>query len=235
MKTQLYSYVLCFHVFCGFTALSIGLAIILIKKGTPNHIKAGMIYFWSMSGIFVTTLLLLCIAPEKGHLWFLAGVSIFSFYQTYSGRRMVQQKGRQIEANQTDWFALAVLLISSVWSFFKSVQCILEGESFRAGLFLFFAFLGSTLVLKDFRIFTKKVSQEKLHWFYQHISRMMGSYAATTTAFLVNVVPKHLPETTPGLVFLSLWVAPGVLIGYFTSSYVNSLKNGRNRKVLSSE
>lgn len=213
MKTQLYSAVLYFHIACGFTALATGLAVIIMKKGTRFHIRTGLIYFWAMAGVLVTTLTLLSLAPEKEHLWFLGAVAIISFYQTYTGRRMVQQKINGIIARPADWLALGLISISGIWSLFRAVESGIEGNHFRMGLFLFFAIIGIRSGWKDSQLYQGKHSSGKMLWLEHHIGRMMGSYAATTTAFVVNVIPRHLPNDTHWFVFLALWILPGTIIG----------------------
>ena len=214
MKTQLYSAVLYFHIACGFTALATGLAVIIMKKGTRFHVRTGLIYFYTMAGILVTSLALLCIAPEKEHLWFLGAVAIISFYQTYTGRRMVQQKGKPIIARLDDWLALGLISISGIWALVRAVESGMEGNYFQMTLFSFFAMIGIRSGWKDSQLYRGKLSYGKLTWLEQHIGRMMGSYAATTTAFVVNVIPRHLPADTHWSVFAALWVLPGVVIGF---------------------
>jgi len=48
-----------------------------------------------------------------------------------------------------------------------------------------------------------------MHWFYNHIARMVGSYIATVTAFCV-VNSSNFPAYVPTLV---IWVLPGVIGG----------------------
>ncbi len=213
MKTQLYSAVLYFHIACGFTALATGLAVIIMKKGTRFHVRTGLIYFYTMAGILATSLAMLCIAPEKEHLWFLGAVAIISFYQTYTGRRMVQQKGKPIIARLDDWLALGLITISGLWAIYKAIECGMDANYFHMSLFLFFAMLGLRTGWNDQLLYTGKLPAGKMLWYDHHISRMMGSYAATTTAFVVNVIPRHLPNDTHWLVFLALWIVPGTLIG----------------------
>jgi uncharacterized membrane protein len=214
MKTQLYSAVLYVHIACGFTALATGLAVIIMKKGTRFHVRTGLIYFWSMAGVLVTTMTMLCLAPEKEHLWFLGAVAVISFYQTYTGRRMVQQKSSGIFARPADWLALGFIAICGAWSLFHAIESEMEGNHFRMTLFLFFAVIGLRAALKDISLYNGKPTSGKTLWFEHHISRMMGSYAATTTAFVVNVIPRHLPDDTHWSVFAALWVLPGVVIGF---------------------
>ncbi|MFT4032356.1 MAG: hypothetical protein QM669_08040 [Siphonobacter sp.] len=43
---------------------------------------------------------------------------------------------------------------------------------------------------------------------------VFASYAATLTAFIVNVVPRFMPTNTPAILFLISWILPGVLAGF---------------------
>ena len=213
MKTQLYSAFLYFHIACGFTALATGLAVIIMKKGTRFHVRTGLIYFWSMAGVLVTTLTMLSISPEKEHLWFLSAVAIISFYQTYTGRRMVQNKNAGIIAWPADWLALALISMSGIWALFRAVESGMEGNHFQMTLFIFFAMIGIRSGWRDTQLYSGKLPSGKMLWLEHHIGRMMGSYAATTTAFMVNVIPRHLPADSHWSVYAALWILPGVVIG----------------------
>lgn len=52
-----------------------------------------------------------------------------------------------------------------------------------------------------------------MHWFFAHAGKMMGAYTAVITAFCVNIVPRFMPENTPGFVYILTWIAPGIILG----------------------
>jgi hypothetical protein len=49
---------------------------------------------------------------------------------------------------------------------------------------------------------------------------MMGAYSAAITAFCVNIVPRFFPENTPFFVFIIMWTAPGVIIGFLSARII---------------
>jgi uncharacterized membrane protein len=224
MKDQIYSIILFIHVLFGFTALATGLAVMIMKKGTRRHVSIGWIYYYGMAGVFFTTLMLFGIKPEKESLWFLTAVAVVSFYQTFTGRRIVQQKKAGISTGGLDWFALSFLLLTGLCTVFGMIHYGMASNWFMIGLFSFFTWIAFGTGFQDFKLFTGRTTINKSHWMFHHISRMTASYAATVTAFMVNIIPRYLPEGTHWSVFLLTWVLPGVLIGMFGSRFTRPFK-----------
>ena len=226
MTTQIYSVVLFIHVLFGFTALATGLAVLIMKKGDNRHVLIGRVYYYGMAGVFFTTLFLLTLQPERESLWFLSTVAIVSFYQTFTGRRSVQQKKEGLHPMALDWFALSLLFLTGLCTGFAALYYGLRGNWFMVGLFSFFSWIGFATAFQDFKLFTGKTTVGKSHWIFHHISRMVASYAATVTAFMVNIIPRYLPDGTHWLVFMSIWVFPGLLIGILGNRFTKPLKKG---------
>ncbi|MCY7358844.1 MAG: DUF2306 domain-containing protein, partial [Rudanella sp.] len=91
-----------------------------------------------------------------------------------------------------------------------------RSASFMSILFTFFGVLTLVFASRDFFLFRKPL--EKLHrgaapWFFQHFTRMGGSYIAAFTAFLVNNNGRMLPTGTPEWVYLVGWISPSVIGG----------------------
>ena len=63
-------------------------------------------------------------------------------------------------------------------------------------------------------------------WLYGHISKMLTSYAAALTAFLVNAVPRYVDM--PAWITLLLWVLPGVGMGVAAAQLVKSYRQKYN-------
>lgn len=111
----------------------------------------------------------------------------------------------------------------------------LHGPSFFPILFTFFGLLTLTFAGRDVQSMTRPT--EKMHrgaepWFFQHFTRMGGSYIATFTAALVTNVSRLLPANAPEWMATVSWIAPslvgGMLIG-FTVRYYKLKFSGSKR------
>ncbi len=203
-----------FHIAAGFLALVTGLIPMFTKKGGKAHVLWGKVYFWAM---FVVALTALMRFQMKLNLIFLAGIAVFSFYNTFTGVRLVHRKehGKPIFI---DWFASILGVICSLGMVYFSYLAYKIDNVFYIVLFLVFGIFMFVLVFEDLRIFAGSKSIESAegtpvpvrYWFQNHISRMGGSYIATVTAFLVVNNPPYIP----GLV---VWLAPGVIGGVIIS------------------
>ena len=81
------------HVIAGFIALVAGLvAMSYGKKGGKIHNLSGIIFYWSMVVIFLTTLSFFFLFPNNLKYQFFLTIGIVSFYPTWSGKRMLKMK-----------------------------------------------------------------------------------------------------------------------------------------------
>jgi hypothetical protein len=197
------------HIFAGFTALTTGLVPIFSKKGSKVHIAWGKVYYWAM---FVVALTALIGFQVKLNLIFLSGIAVFSFYNTFTGVRLIRRKNNP-KPEFIDWFGAVLMVISSVWMLYFSYSAYRNDNVFYTILFTIFGLFMFLLALEDLRVFVGRkqinndIPLQTRYWFQNHISRMGGSYIATVTAFLVVNNPPYIP----GLV---VWIAPGVIGGF---------------------
>jgi hypothetical protein len=200
------------HIASGTTALITGLIAILAKKGQKTHKLAGKIFFISMLTVAGSAIIISIVIKN----YFLLMIGIFALLMDYFGFRAI--KNKSLKPNLLDW---AVLIMGFVNSFFMiySMNTIL----------LVFGTINSFLVLRVLRInilLMKNKPLQKLEWLIRHIGMMLGTYIATTTAFVVvnvkNVTPDWLPWLLPtfiGVPIIFFWirkysakkaVAPGI-------------------------
>lgn len=208
MKTFL-TLTLYVHITAGFLALITGLVPMFAKKGGKAHILWGTVYFWAM---FVVALTALLRFQMQMRLIFLAAIAIFSFYNTFTGVRLIQRKDSQ-RPSWLDYFASILAMMCAFAMFYFAFLGFQKGDRFLSILFLVFGMAVFRISLEDLRVFMgRKVIDDEgkpiqiRYWFQNHISRMGGSYIATVTAFLVVNNPPYIP----GLV---VWIAPGVIGG----------------------
>jgi uncharacterized membrane protein YfcA len=178
------------------------------KKGSKTHITWGNVYYWAMFMVTVTALIRF---QMKLNLIFLSGIAVFSFYNTFTGVRLIRRKNNS-KPEFVDWFGAVLMVISSLGMVYFSYLAYRIENNFYAILFAIFGLFMLVLALEDLRVFMgikqidNDVPLQTRYWFQNHISRMGGSYIATVTAFLVV----NNPPQIPGLV---VWLAPGVIGG----------------------
>lgn len=204
---SLYKVFLALHVVCGFTALFTGLVPMFVKKGGRTHNTWGNVYYWAMFGVFVTTLAMFGLRPTELRLQFFLMIAIFSFYNTFSGVRALRTKTNTQRPALLDWAAAGLTLACGLTMLAYGAWQYAAGARGLAILFVVFGSACTAFGIQDLKLFAGKTSHEKMHWFFRHLGRMMGSYAATATAFLVNM-SRYLPDWAQ----LITWIAPGLLV-----------------------
>lgn len=203
-------YTLIAHIICGFAALVMGLAVIIFKKSGKIHRTLGGIYFWSMTGVFVTSMVLSIL---KFNL-FLFGVGVFSYYLVYTGFRFGRMKGYH-RLEQSDKWIFIFSIICSIGMLGYSVYAYIIYQSMLVIVLAVFGTLLLQYSIQDLINFGKR--KEKNNWLIVHIKRMLGGYTATMTAFLITAMSGMLPP-------LVLWLGPGVIGGVGISLTVRHYK-----------
>jgi uncharacterized membrane protein len=213
MKTLIIS-LLIIHVATGVIALLVGLIPMFSKKGSQLHNRAGLVYVYCMITVAITALLLCVIQPFKMMRLFLTGIAVFSFYLSMSGWRATKQKksGPQQADKILIYLTLAVSVLMVGFGIYLMAS---NGASFFPILFSFFGVLTFTFAGRDVQAMNRPT--EKMHWLFQHFTRMGGSYIATFTAALVTNIGRILPANAPEWMATLGWIAPsligGMLIG----------------------
>ncbi len=215
MKSLIYQPVLVLHVIAGFLALVSGLiAMVARKKGGKLHNRTGVVFYWSMFVVFVSTVIFFVLDPLSLKYQFFLTIGIVSFYPTWSGKRVLSMK-KNVAPQWYDKAAAYGIGISGIIMLTYGVYGFTGGVNFGGleTLFLIFGGLSLTNAYGDLKIYLGYKEAEKMHWFFAHAGKMIGAYSAAVTAFCVNVVPRYLPDGTPSYVFILTWVLPGVILG----------------------
>lgn len=104
--------ILILHAIAGGIALLTGAIAIISKKGGRLHKKAGKVYFWAMTLVFITGILI------AGYRWnkFLFLIAFLSYYSVFSGVRATQLKRLNIDqsARWYDWLAGSLNALANV-------------------------------------------------------------------------------------------------------------------------
>jgi hypothetical protein len=214
METLIFKYALVIHVICGFLSLVTGAVAMSVKKGGKTHHVAGLIFYWAMFGIFVTTVLFFVLYPEKIKYQFFLTIGIVSFYPNWSGKRMIQMK-KGLSPTLTDKVAAFGIGISGLvmlgYAFYGFSNGNIQ-DVFQI-LFVIFGIVSLFNAYGDLKLYLGFQQAPKMHWFFAHAGKMTGAYAAAMTAFFVNIVPRYLPDNLPSAYQVATWVVPGILIG----------------------
>jgi len=198
------------HIATGFIALITGFLAIVSRKGGRLHNRSGSIFFWCMVTVSLTAVVL---SALRGNA-FLLHIGLFALYQAHGGWRSIRNKALLPAAQ--DWVMLAIGGINGLWML-STLNPVL----------LVFGGIGVSLAISDIRTFVHTTRGGKAGpkaWLQRHIGMMMGTYIATTTAFLLTA----LRSLDLGII---VWLAPTVLgvpfIVYATRRYTGSKKVAR--------
>ncbi|MCE3226259.1 MAG: hypothetical protein K0S32_810 [Bacteroidetes bacterium] len=190
------------HVAAGTSSLITGLLAMILKNNTSRHKKAGIVYFWCMTVVFVTGLYL---SVYRNNL-FLLCVSLFSYYAVISAFRILKHKQFK-GASTADWAIEIIALLSFLGLIAVAALFYLKGgeEKYFAAVPLTFGLIGLNGVRQKFKLY-RNGPTEKLFWLKFHLGNMIGSYIAAVTAFLVNQY-EYIPVNP-----VFLWLGPTVIL-----------------------
>ena len=153
-----------------------GLVPMFSKKGGITHILWGKVYYWAM---FIVALTALIRFQMKLNLIFLSGIAIFSFYNTFTGVRLIHRKDNP-KPKFVDWFGAILIVIGSFGMIYFGYLAYRMDNVFYTILFTIFGLFMSLLAFEDLRVFVGRkkidndVPMQTRYWFQNHISRMGG-------------------------------------------------------------
>jgi uncharacterized membrane protein len=184
---------LAIHIAFGGIAFICAPVALATAKGGKTHRLWGKIYFWCMTGVAVTALILSIALP----IAFLAMVAVFSFYAAFAGYRILYLKdmfprnGSEAgHAKPIDWAAAVITIASSAVLFamgFWKPYLMHVGIIMVAGhpisiVSVVFGLLGIRLGTNSIQGFLK-CPKTKMFWWFAHMQGMIASYIAAMTAF----------------------------------------------------
>lgn len=210
----------------GLTLLSGILAGFFGRKGGKIHVISGRVFFWSMTWIFISALLIVAFVRFN---FFLTIIAVFSFYMTFSGVRVLKLK-KDLKPKWYDWFAAITTVLFGLSLFVVGIRLLTLrgfGEA-MAYLCLFFGFFTANTARLNIRGFVRKGEPEKMWWWFAHMNLMGGAFIASITAFLVqNGHRFNAPEEMGWL----LWLLPAALgsplISYSAKKYRMKFRVGK--------
>ncbi len=206
-KRMLYKTLLILHIIAGFTALLTGLIAMITAKGKKLHLRSGKIYYFAMLGIGLTSFPMTILKPNP-FLWMIAG---FSTYMTLSGYAYLKYpKGQEIPRKSL-WSPILglIILVTGLILFLE------QAHSQMLPVAITFALIFGSMLFTDSKRILKKMPLDYTIIMHTHIGRMVGSYIATLTAFLlINI------QTDPAWI---IWLGPTAVLTpviiYFQKRY----------------
>lgn len=234
METLIYKSSIFAHVVAGILSLITGLIAMIVKKGGKTHNRAGVVFYWSMTLIFVSTIIFFILDPTNIRYQFFLTLGIVSFYPNWSGKRMLSMK-KGVNPTKLDLFGAYGILISGIvmvsYAVYGFINPVKDGYTI---LFMIFGIVSLLNAYGDLKVYLGFVKAEKMHWFLAHAGKMIGAYSAAVSAFCVNIVPRLLPNETPAFVNILIWTLPATILGIISSIIIKKYRNKFNANTKSS-
>jgi hypothetical protein len=196
--------VLSIHISFGAIALFVAPAAMLTHKGGLWHRRWGKIFFWAITGVAITAVVMSLI---RSGLFFLL-VALFSFYLALTGYRVLYRKTPQQGPRKADWTAASTMVVGSLVLLGYGLYLMLNSTFGMVAIV--FGVIGLLFGMSDIRGFRHRPA-DKMAWWYSHMTRMLAAYIATVTAFsVVNFrflppVARWLWATVVGSVGIVIW------------------------------
>lgn len=199
-----FSVVLRIHIFFGAIALFVAPAAMLTRKGGLWHRRWGKMFFWSITVVAVTAVVMSLIRSGL----FLLLVALFSFYLAFTGYRVLSRKTPQQRPSKADWTAASTILLGGLALVAYGVYLMMTSSFGMVAIV--FGVIGLLFGMSDMRDFLHHPA-DKMAWWYSHMTRMLAAYIATVTAFSVvnfQFLPRlvgWLWATVAGTVGIVIW------------------------------
>lgn len=193
------------HAFLGGVGLISGIASICVQKGGMIHKRTGKLFSIGMIGSSLVSIPISWMPNHQNLFLFLIGV--FTIYLVLVGNRALTFKTKE-KANWSDKIISGTMLVFSILMCGVGLYGVLNHNSLSA-LYLFFGGFGFFLTLKDFK-FYKNPKAKKNAWLVSHISKIVGAFIASVTAFIVaglgieSIISWILP-TLVGTIYIIYW------------------------------
>jgi len=141
---------------------------------------------------------------------FLLLIAIFSFYNAFTGYRVLYRKKPDERAALLDWAATGITLLGSLALIGHGIYLLLH-DNYAGIVAIVFGLVGTALAGFDVYRYLRP-DLDKRAWWFAHMNRMLGAYIATVTAFSVvnfTFLPglvRWLWPTVVGVVAVNVWV-----------------------------
>jgi uncharacterized membrane protein len=206
---KLHSITLYIHIAAGMTAFIAAPVAMIVKKGGDAHRKWGKVYFWCMTVIAITGIVLSIMLPNL----FLFCIAFFSYYMVVSGYRWLYNKKPGQKTARIDWIITGIASVFNLGLFIIGIIMFFRNSQNAFGyISAVFGLIGLNFAYKNVKQFSN-VNRPKQSWLYNHIGGMIGGYIATVSAFSAvnfHFLPpliKWLWPTIIGVPVIYAWIA----------------------------
>lgn len=195
----IFTILLIIHIIAGSIGLLTGTINIIKKKGDKAHKNVGKFFFYSMLINGFAGFIMSLIHRND----FLLIVAVFSIYMVATGQRFLslKQLHKEQKPKAIDWILTYTMLVFAFLFITYGSYLLINKVNFGIVL-LVFGVVSCLMAIKDIKVYKGNI-KEKNYWLLLHIQRMVGSYIAALTAFIV--VNNHF---LPGIVG---WLLPTVI------------------------
>jgi uncharacterized membrane protein len=194
---ELFNTLLYAHIAGGAVSLIMGSVVMYMPKANKRHTQLGSVFFYALLSSSMIGSVLAVMHENQ----FLFIVSIFTSYMLLSGRRALALS-KIAEVGLYDWLLTGLMALFGLGFILMGAQLGLGGSSFGL-VCVVFGIVSLGFVHRDYTNF-KGRARFKNTFLITHIQRMVGSFIASSTAFLV--VNNTL---LPGVI---AWLLPTVLM-----------------------
>lgn len=197
---KIISIVLGVHVAAGIVAFVAAPLALIVRKGAAGHRLFGRIFFYAMTVVFISALILATVRWSP----FLLMIAVFSYYGVVSGYRALYHKQLHLGKGVTwlDWGAAVFATTFNLVFLGLGVYWLAQGEGVGI-LATVFSGIGLVGCTRDLWWFVHPPS-DKHRWLFRHIGNMVGAYIAAITAFSTQTM-----HFLPGVM---QWLWPTLLI-----------------------
>lgn len=204
------------HIAGGSTALASMAIPLVARKGARVHRVSGWVFVGGMTAVSLTALALSAARyltdprPEaQAFALFLFYIAILTGEGVSSGVRALRTKDRTAPGSFAWDIGLSSLLTAT------AVAMAVYGVAAGHLLFALFSIIGLANGIQGLAYWLRPPAN-RMHWWFHHMTSMLGSCIAATTAFLVVNAP--LAGVSRGS--LVVWITPGVVGGIATRMWV---------------
>jgi uncharacterized membrane protein len=199
--------ILYLHIAGGSTALLSMFIPLATRKGGRTHRRSGWVFVSGMTIVSITALALSAARyfydprPEaKAFALFLFYIAILTGSAVSAGVRVLRTKNRT-EAHTHPWdIGLSSLLTLT------SVAMMVYGIATSTFLFAGFSVIGLVSGVQGLYYWLRKPTG-RMHWWFRHMSAMLGACIAATTAFLVV----NAPSAGLSRASMIVWFTPSII------------------------
>jgi hypothetical protein len=215
------------HVAGGSVALASMLIPLFTKKGGSIHRKAGWVFVAGMTAVSLTAFILAGVraltdpsAQGRQAGVFLFYIALLTGAGVSAGIRVLRAKQRT--AAHGHWWDITVAAALAAGALLTLGYGLATGHALSAA----FSLIGIVNGTSQLRYWLSPPSHH-MHWWFEHMSAMLGACIAATTAFLVLNADRLGVETLS----LALWLSPSVIgvptIALWTRYYRQKFGAGR--------